>query len=53
MDELEKTIEDINPVGRSKDIKTEFVKQGCEICFADNKTNNTRKDEYKENNKEE
>lgn len=53
MDKLEKTIKDIDSIGRSKDAKVELVKQGCEICFDDNKTNDTRKDEHKENNKEE
>lgn len=52
MDEFEKTIKDIDSIGRSKDTKVELVKQGYEICFDDNKTNDIRKDGHRENSKE-
>ena len=48
MDNLEKTIKDIDSIGRSKDAKVELVKQGCDICFAsNNKTDGTTKDKTK------
>lgn len=44
MDKLEKTIKDIDSIGRSKDAKVELVKQGYDICFANNnKTDDTTK----------
>ena len=48
MDKLEKAIEDINSIGRSKDSRVELVKQGCEIYFANNnKTDDMTKDKTK------